>query len=77
MSNAEKAMHLRGVTACAVALLKALDGGSITAEELESIRLTVGATKDRIGLDYRQARRMHMDAAERLYTDTAAKEAML
>lgn len=77
MSNAEKAMHLRGVTACAVALLKALDGGSITAEELDAIRQTVGAVRDRIGLDYRQARRLHMDAAERLYTDIAAKEASL
>jgi hypothetical protein len=77
MSNAERDMHLRAVTASAVALLNALDGGIISREELLVIRHTVQGTRDRIGLDYRQARRLRMDTAERLYRDTAAKEAAL
>jgi hypothetical protein len=77
MSNAERDMHLRGVTAAAVALLKALDGGSISSTDLESIRLTVGVVRDRIGLDYRHARQLYRDRSEALYTDIAAKEASL
>lgn len=75
MSKQELTVELRGVTACAVALLQALDGGRITAEEMAVIRECIEGTTERLALDYQRARWMSMDMAERVIREASRMEA--
>ena len=76
MSNSELRTEIRGVVASALALLQAFDGATITESELAVIRRCILNAEDKLGLDYRTARKKHMDVAERLVAELTIREIM-